>query len=116
MYPNEDIDELHATLRHDVKVYSSRDRRCQQTAAAFCRGMMKIMVDKPYHSPLDALPPIIAALVRTDEAGRLEGGNHNYAARGDEEEPAGEPIPVDAPWEELEAHLGGFRVPELLLA
>jgi len=115
MYPNEDIDELHATLRHDVKVYSSRDRRCQQTAAAFCRGMMKIMVDKPTHF---ALPPIIAALVRTD--GRLEGVN-NYAAEDEqrarvEEESAPEPIPVDAPWKELEARLGGFRVPELLLA
>ena len=113
MYPNEDIDELHATLRHDVKVYSSRDRRCQQTAAAFCRGMMKIMVDHPTHL---ALTPIIATLVRTDEAGRLEGGNHKYAAGGEEEEAAEEPIPVDAPWEELEVRLGGFRVPELLLA
>lgn len=104
MFPNEDIDELHATLRHDVKVYSSRERRCQQTAAAFCKGMMKL------NSPL---PPIIAALVRTDDSdfGRLR--SSSSAAKA-EEEPSAELPPVRTPWEELERQMGGFQVPPLL--
>jgi len=69
----EDIDV--GSVRHDMKVYSSREPRCQQTAAAFLRGFLRL------HAP--ALPPIIAALVRKEESGLLDGGNgKNYTGRG----------------------------------
>lgn len=57
-YPHENFYHLHASLRHDIKVYSSNEPRCTQTAAAFIRGFLRL------HSPL---PPIIAALVRTED-------------------------------------------------
>lgn len=54
------------SLRHDTKIYSSSEPRCQQTAAAFCRGFLRLAQQ--------ALPPIIAALVRKDGWGTLEAG------------------------------------------
>lgn len=60
-------EDLHVgSLRHDTKVYSSSEPRCQQTAAAFCKGFMQLSTA--------ALPPIIAALVRKDGWGTLEAG------------------------------------------
>lgn len=73
-YPSEVIDELHATLRHDMKIYATKESRCQQTAAAVCKGLMRTHCQE--------LPPLIAAMVRTDEFGRLGGGHHkNYAKK-----------------------------------
>eukprot|EP00931_Biecheleriopsis_adriatica_P055075 TRINITY_DN32488_c0_g1_i1.p1 TRINITY_DN32488_c0_g1~~TRINITY_DN32488_c0_g1_i1.p1 ORF type:complete len:1064 (+),score=195.58 TRINITY_DN32488_c0_g1_i1:201-3392(+) len=105
-YPKEDIDELHATLRHDIKIYASRESRCQQTAAAVCKGLLRL--DSP-------LPPIIAAFVRTDEFGRLEGGSKNYVGKAVRESSPGNETckkkaeklpPADTPWAELEAMIG----------
>lgn len=73
-YPTEVIDELHATLRHDIKVYASKEPRCQQTAAAHCKGLLRLVAP---------LPPIIAALVRTDDFGRLEVTATNYVNKID---------------------------------
>mmetsp|Transcript_106240 Transcript_106240/g.310585 ORF Transcript_106240/g.310585 Transcript_106240/m.310585 type:complete len:963 (-) Transcript_106240:145-3033(-) len=99
-FPGEDIDELHATLRHDVKIYASKEPRCQQTAAAFSKGMLRL--DSP-------LPPIIAALVRTDDFKRQEENSKSYV---DKEQTL---LPADASWEELEA-LAGPCVSEELRA
>eukprot|EP00424_Heterocapsa_rotundata_P001020 CAMPEP_0168676976 /NCGR_PEP_ID=MMETSP0503-20121227/24969_1 /TAXON_ID=89963 /ORGANISM="Heterocapsa rotundata, Strain SCCAP K-0483" /LENGTH=357 /DNA_ID=CAMNT_0008721433 /DNA_START=136 /DNA_END=1208 /DNA_ORIENTATION=- len=109
-YPLESIDELHATLRHDMKVYASKEPRCRQTAASFCKGLLHLA------SPL---PPIVAALVRTDELGRLDGGGvRNYASKGageddDVREKEGGLPPTTASWAELES-FAGIPLPELL--
>ncbi|CAJ1341647.1 unnamed protein product [Effrenium voratum] len=55
-YPSEVIDELHATLRHDIKIYASKESRCQQTAAAVCKGLMRTHCQE--------LPPLITAMAR----------------------------------------------------
>ena len=44
-------------LRHDLKIYSSDESRCQKTAAAFCKGYLELDGD---------LPPILVSLVRKD--------------------------------------------------
>jgi len=110
-YPMESIDELHATLRHDIKVYASKEPRCKQTAASFCKGLLRLA------SPL---PPIVAALVRTDELGRLDGGAlKNYAIKGagEDDEPEKEGLPpTTASWAELESFVGFPCVPENLRA
>lgn len=51
---------LHATQRHDFKVYSSDEGRVQMSAAAFTRGLLDLEAA--------ALTPICAALVETDPA------------------------------------------------
>mmetsp|Transcript_103871 Transcript_103871/g.294270 ORF Transcript_103871/g.294270 Transcript_103871/m.294270 type:complete len:1058 (+) Transcript_103871:42-3215(+) len=51
---------LHATQRHDFKVYSSDEGRVQMSAAAFTRGLLDL--------GSDALTPIAFALVETDPA------------------------------------------------
>ncbi|CAJ1421330.1 unnamed protein product [Effrenium voratum] len=76
-YPSEVIDELHATLRHDIKIYASKESRCQQTAAAVCKGLMRTHCQE--------LPPLITAMVRTDEFGRLGGGHKNYVKKDKKE-------------------------------
>ena len=50
---------LHATFRHDLKIYSSDEGRVMTTAAAFAKGFLNL--DGP-------LTPIINSLVRNDEA------------------------------------------------
>mmetsp|Transcript_44277 Transcript_44277/g.113949 ORF Transcript_44277/g.113949 Transcript_44277/m.113949 type:complete len:430 (-) Transcript_44277:63-1352(-) len=83
------------SLQHDTKVYSSSEPRCQQTAAAFCRGLLRLA--------MPALPPIIAALVRKDGWGTLEagGGGKNYVGGGSASEGGVESL--DSPWAEIEA-------------
>lgn len=98
-FPGEDIDELHATLRHDVKIYASKEPRCQETAAAFSKGLLRL--DSP-------LPPIIAALVRTDEF-RCQDGARNYVEK---KEPKGL-LPLDKSWEEVESLAGPCVSPAL---
>ncbi len=46
LYPtsNDGILRLHSTYRHDLKVYSSDEGRCVQTAAAFCKGLLDLEV------------------------------------------------------------------------
>lgn len=99
-YPGEDIDELHATLRHDIKIYASKEPRCQQTAAAFGKGLLHL--DLP-------LPPIIAALVRTDDFRRPD----EDQGKSSVEKPGDALLPVDASWEELEAVAGVHATPSL---
>ena len=45
--------------RHDLKIYSSEEGRCQKTAAAFTKGLLELEGD---------LPPILVSMVRKDEA------------------------------------------------
>lgn len=52
---------LHATYRHDLKVYSSDEGRCQSTAAAFTKGLLEIS---------DDVTPIITSFVITDDHSR----------------------------------------------
>ena len=60
VYPqdNEGILRLHSTYRHDLKIYSSQEGRCQKTAAAFCKGLLELEGD---------LRPILVSMVRKDE-------------------------------------------------
>lgn len=89
------------SVRHDTKVYASSEPRCQQTAAAFCKGFLRLTTP--------ALPPIIAALVRKDEVGSLDAGNggKNYIGKqgGDDEEPTSKLTleSLEVHWEELVA-------------
>ncbi|KAF4742241.1 hypothetical protein FOZ62_002446, partial [Perkinsus olseni] len=48
---------LHSTFRHDFKIYSSHEGRCQTTAAAFTKGFLDLEGD---------LPPILVSLVCVD--------------------------------------------------
>mmetsp|Transcript_28834 Transcript_28834/g.73096 ORF Transcript_28834/g.73096 Transcript_28834/m.73096 type:complete len:908 (-) Transcript_28834:3-2726(-) len=99
VYPSEDIEELHATLQHDVKVYASEEMRCQQTAAAFCRGLLHLG---------SALPPIIAAFVRTDKF------DTTYQKTPTSDDGIVFP-PVESPWALIEEAAGcTFRAPLLL--
>lgn len=61
-FPFEDAAQLHATLRHDVKVYSSSEPRCRQTAGSFTKGFLSLT---------GPLPQIIVSFVRNDGLGRL---------------------------------------------
>lgn len=49
---------LHSSFRHDFKIYSSQEGRCQITAAAFTRGFLALEGD---------ITPILAALVSCDQ-------------------------------------------------
>lgn len=62
VYPGEDTLRMHASLRHDVKVYASNEPRCKFTAGAFAKGLLHI--DTP-------LPAIVTSFVREDDLGRL---------------------------------------------
>eukprot|EP00743_Colponemidia_sp_Colp-15_P002625 GILK01002844.1.p1 GENE.GILK01002844.1~~GILK01002844.1.p1 ORF type:complete len:1088 (+),score=205.37 GILK01002844.1:63-3326(+) len=61
MYPGDSAGllRLHSTYRHDLKIYSSDEGRCQKTAAAFAKGFLDLEGE---------LTPIIVSLVRKDEA------------------------------------------------
>jgi len=61
-FPFDDASHLHATLRHDVKVYASAEPRCRQTAGSFTKGFLSLS---------GPLPQIIVSFVRTDGLGRL---------------------------------------------
>lgn len=114
IFPDEDFDELHATLRHDIKVYASREPRCQQTAAAFCKGLLRL------HSPL---PPIMAALVRVDEFGSLDPDTVGAAGSEvapqvvgkDQRQPLIQSL-AHKPWPEFKAVLKYVDVAKCLLA
>lgn len=49
---------LHSTYRHDLKVYTSDEGRCQKTAAAFLKGLLQIE---------GALAPILAIMITKDK-------------------------------------------------
>jgi len=52
---------LHATYRHDLQTYASDEGRCLKTAAAFLKGLLALD---------GALAPILASMVRNDEASK----------------------------------------------
>jgi len=58
--PSSGLLRLHATQRHDFKVYSSDEGRVQMSAAAFTRGLLDLEAG--------VLTPICVALVETDPA------------------------------------------------
>eukprot|EP01054_Gregarina_sp_Poly1_P004257 Gregarina_sp_Poly_1__4256@NODE_231_length_11106_cov_68_912130_g204_i0_p2_GENE_NODE_231_length_11106_cov_68_912130_g204_i0NODE_231_length_11106_cov_68_912130_g204_i0_p2_ORF_typecomplete_len662_score83_43His_Phos_2/PF00328_22/4_1e40PPIP5K2_N/PF18086_1/6_8e27RimK/PF08443_11/2_7e14ATPgrasp_3/PF02655_14/0_023_NODE_231_length_11106_cov_68_912130_g204_i060278012 len=60
MYPGESdgLLRLHSTFRHDFKIYTSDEGRCQLTAAAFTKGFLDLEGD---------LPPILVQMVARDE-------------------------------------------------
>ena len=60
----ENVLHMHASLHHDLKVYSSEDRRCRQTAASFAKGMLELSST--------ALPVVQTSFVRSDNLGRLD--------------------------------------------
>jgi inositol hexakisphosphate/diphosphoinositol-pentakisphosphate kinase len=49
---------LHSTYRHDLKIYSADEGRCQRTAAAFTKGLLMIE---------DDLTPILSSFINSDE-------------------------------------------------
>ena len=49
---------LHSTYRHDLKVFTSDEGRCQKTAASFLKGLLQIE---------GALAPILAIMVINDK-------------------------------------------------
>ncbi|KJE96389.1 histidine acid phosphatase domain containing 2A [Capsaspora owczarzaki ATCC 30864] len=61
LYPGEGsgLLRLHATYRHDLKIYSSDEGRVQVTAAAFTKGLLELEGE---------LTPILISLVRKDKA------------------------------------------------
>lgn len=63
VYPDEDTARMHATLRHDLKVHSSSEPRCAQTAAAFAQGLLSIQA---------TLAAVQVSFVRLDGLGRLD--------------------------------------------
>lgn len=69
VYPHEDMAHMHASLRHDLKVHSSNEPRCAQTAAAFAQGLLSLQ------SPLGAVQ---VSFVRMDGLGRLEGNARTF--------------------------------------
>lgn len=90
VYPGEEVDELHATFRHDIKVYASQEPRCQQTAAAFCQGLLHLSSE---------LPQVITALVRTDK--------FDVEKTASADDTASSPWPsLETPWEQVEALAG----------
>jgi hypothetical protein len=48
---------LHSTYRHDLKIYSSDEGRCQLTAAALTKGLLMIE---------DSLTPILSSFINSD--------------------------------------------------
>jgi len=61
--PRDNILHMHASMHHDLKVYASEERRCQQTAASFAKGLLELS------SPL---PVLQTSFVRSDGLGRLD--------------------------------------------
>eukprot|EP00928_Gymnodinium_smaydae_P001828 TRINITY_DN10654_c1_g5_i1.p1 TRINITY_DN10654_c1_g5~~TRINITY_DN10654_c1_g5_i1.p1 ORF type:complete len:1248 (-),score=231.10 TRINITY_DN10654_c1_g5_i1:50-3595(-) len=59
LYPNDPTGllRLHSSFRHDFKIYSSQEGRCQITAAAFTKGFLDLEGD---------IIPILASLVTRD--------------------------------------------------
>ena len=55
---NEGILRLHSTYRHDMKIYSSDEGRCLETAGAFCKGFLDL------EGPV---MPIVESMVNRDE-------------------------------------------------
>jgi len=53
----ESLLRLHSSFRHDFKIYSSQEGRCQLTAASFTKGFLDLDGD---------LPPILVSLVASD--------------------------------------------------
>lgn len=60
LYPNDPAGllRLHASFRHDFKIYSAQEGRCQTTAAAFTQGFLDLEGD---------IIPILASLVQRDK-------------------------------------------------
>lgn len=60
-YRNDDegLLRLHATYRHDLKIYSADEGRCQLTAAALTKGLLMIE---------DCLTPILSSFVNYDRS------------------------------------------------
>mmetsp|Transcript_11145 Transcript_11145/g.24921 ORF Transcript_11145/g.24921 Transcript_11145/m.24921 type:complete len:1196 (+) Transcript_11145:120-3707(+) len=59
LYPNDPTGllRLHSSFRHDFKIYSSQEGRCQITAAAFTKGFLDLEGD---------IKPILVSLVNSD--------------------------------------------------
>jgi len=59
LYPNDPTGllRLHSSFRHDFKIYSSQEGRCQITAAAFTKGFLELEGD---------IIPILVSLVTRD--------------------------------------------------
>jgi len=59
LYPNDPTGllRLHSSFRHDFKIYSSQEGRCQITAAAFTKGFLDLEGD---------ITPILVSLVTRD--------------------------------------------------
>jgi len=77
LYPNDPTGllRLHATFRHDFKIYSSQEGRCAITAAAFTKGFLDLEGD---------ITPILVSLVTRDAfaQGLLDGGADTEEAPG----------------------------------
>ena len=76
LYPDDPLGlvRLHAAFRHDFKVYSSLEGRCQATAAAFTKGFLDLDGD---------ITPILVSLVGRDQsAQRLTTVNTSRKATG----------------------------------
>jgi hypothetical protein len=59
--PDDSLLRLHSSFRHDFKIYSSIEGRCQTTAAAFTKGFLDLEGD---------LTPILVSLVCYDDFAR----------------------------------------------
>lgn len=59
----ETVLRLHSTFRHDFKIYSSLEGRCQSSAAAFTKGFLDLEGD---------LTPILISLVTTERTDLLD--------------------------------------------
>merc|ERR1740133_549160 len=68
LYPSRDVSgagaggsllRLHATYRHDLKIYTSDEGRVILSAAAFAKGLLDLD---------GALPPIASMMLQSDEA------------------------------------------------
>eukprot|EP00439_Symbiodinium_sp_Y106_P003189 s1672_g1.t1 len=92
----QDIAQLHTSLQHDIKIFSSREQRCLQTAAAFAKGLLSLN---------GALPSIVTELVNTLEDSEWGGPSGVKEGRMSEWQ--------NKPWEEVE-ELFGFRADDSL--
>mmetsp|Transcript_74028 Transcript_74028/g.173658 ORF Transcript_74028/g.173658 Transcript_74028/m.173658 type:complete len:922 (+) Transcript_74028:67-2832(+) len=95
-FAGEDIAQLHTSLQHDIKIFSSREQRCLQTAAAFAKGLLSLN---------GALPSIVTELVNTLEDSEWGGPSGVKEGRMSEWQ--------NKPWEEVE-ELFGFRADDSL--
>jgi len=112
-FPGEDAGQFHATIRQDMKIYSSKEARVQHTAAAFCRGLMCLNLPAQL---------ILATLVRTDEYGLND--SKALSKRPDEDEIEEDtqsadsifaPASEDTPWSELETVICAPRAADCLI-